>query len=48
MKDYLGSIKYKNSDVLWDLGANDGKYSRIASLYVNNHRNTNTFLYISI
>ena len=36
VKDYLGSIKYKNSDVLWDLGANDGKYSRIASLYVNN------------
>lgn len=33
---YLKEIKCKNNDTIWDLGSNDGKYSYIASKYVNN------------
>lgn len=31
VKSYLKEIKFNNSDVLFDLGANDGKYSRMAA-----------------
>lgn len=36
VKDYLEFIKFKKDDIIWDLGANDGKFSRIASLMVSN------------
>ena len=35
VKNYLKSIKFNSNDIIWDLGANDGKYSRIASNYAN-------------
>ena len=36
VKSYLKNISFNKNDVLFDLGANDGKYSRIASLMVSN------------
>ena len=35
VKSYLKSIKFSSNDIIWDLGANDGKYSRIASSISN-------------
>lgn len=35
VKEYLAAIKFKNEDILFDLGANDGKYSRLVSDKVN-------------
>ncbi len=31
VESYLKKIKINNNDIVWDLGANDGKYSKIAS-----------------
>lgn len=36
VKSYLSKISFGEDDVLWDLGANDGKYSRIANEVVSN------------
>lgn len=36
VSDYYKEIKIKKYDVVWDLGANDGKFSRVASLYCDN------------
>ena len=35
VKKYLDNISLSRDDIIWDLGANDGKYSRIASNYAN-------------
>ena len=36
VKKYLEMINFSKKSVLFDLGANDGKYSQIASSYCNN------------
>ena len=36
VREYLETIKINNEDVIWDLGANDGKYSRVASIFGGN------------
>lgn len=35
VKKYLDEVNLNNNDIVFDLGANDGKYSRIASKYSN-------------
>ncbi len=35
IREFLTTIKLTNEDIIWDLGANDGKYSRIASEFCN-------------
>lgn len=35
VNNYLKSIKFGSDDIIWDLGANDGKYSRIAASISN-------------
>lgn len=35
VNNYLKSIKFGSDDIIWDLGANDGKYSRISASISN-------------
>lgn len=36
VNEYISKINFKEDDLIYDLGANDGKYSRIASKYCDN------------
>lgn len=36
VREYLGEVKFDDDNILWDLGANDGKYSRIAADFCDN------------